>query len=267
MTVMDLSTLWTTTQAANHCKISPKTWRAYVATREGMPKPVARHPATGEALYVADEVRDWNKARPGRGARTDAIKRHLRPLAERIVAEAPLPRAIRVDRHDLDDGVIVLVSWHRMEQFGGPQADTVEQERLDSIWAISPTRALDTDVEPERVWTAHEVHWVYGQNFRDVDVTLDALVRVVRAARRDHAEDLAVADHRQAVRDYALARLRESRDRVQTAYDTPGRNDYLDALAHRRSTVHRYREGPSGLTLAEIADAAGITVDDVERAY
>jgi len=70
--------LWTTSQAARHCGVTPGTWRHNVST--GMPAhlrapaAVGRQPGSaGESLFPADAVRAWHAGRPGRGARTDLV--------------------------------------------------------------------------------------------------------------------------------------------------------------------------------------------------
>lgn len=63
--------LWTTTQAAEHCGVKPKTFNDY-RQRLGAPDPVDRQPGrSGQDLYDAAAVRAWHASRPGRGARTD----------------------------------------------------------------------------------------------------------------------------------------------------------------------------------------------------
>lgn len=60
--------LWQRSECADHVGVTPSTWSAYVA-RDQAPSPtkhVGRTP-----LWDADEVRDWNANRLGRGARTD----------------------------------------------------------------------------------------------------------------------------------------------------------------------------------------------------
>ena len=63
--------LWTTTQAAKHCRVNPGTYRDYVS-RLGAPGPVdARDPATGAKLYEAAAVMAWHATRPGKGWRKE----------------------------------------------------------------------------------------------------------------------------------------------------------------------------------------------------
>jgi predicted DNA-binding transcriptional regulator AlpA len=61
--------LWTAPQCAEHTGSAVSTWRAYVA-RQQAPATVG---ALGDRtpLWDAEQVREWNAARPGRGARTD----------------------------------------------------------------------------------------------------------------------------------------------------------------------------------------------------
>lgn len=61
---------WTTRQAAEHCRVKPRTYLYYVA-RLGAPAAVGRDVETGEKLFDAGAVRAWHARRPGRGARTD----------------------------------------------------------------------------------------------------------------------------------------------------------------------------------------------------
>lgn len=63
--------LWTTTQAAEHCGVKPKTY-AYYRDRLGAPGPVDRQPGRdGQDLHDAAAVRKWQANRTGQGARTD----------------------------------------------------------------------------------------------------------------------------------------------------------------------------------------------------
>ncbi|MBB1023338.1 MULTISPECIES: helix-turn-helix transcriptional regulator [unclassified Dietzia] len=54
--------LWTATQCAEHCGISPATWRGYVSQGRtpGSLAAFERSP-----LWRADDIRDWHAARPG----------------------------------------------------------------------------------------------------------------------------------------------------------------------------------------------------------
>jgi len=68
--------LWTTTEAARHCGVTPGTWRHYTSLRTPAhlraPAAEGRQPGkAGESLFPADAVRAWYAGRPGRGARTD----------------------------------------------------------------------------------------------------------------------------------------------------------------------------------------------------
>lgn len=71
---MSSEELWTTAQAAEHCGVSPNTYR-YYQKRLGAPAPVLREPGRGgQNLYRAQEVRAWHAGRRGQGARTDLPK-------------------------------------------------------------------------------------------------------------------------------------------------------------------------------------------------
>lgn len=63
--------LWTTTQAAEHCGVKPRTFNDY-RHRRGAPDPVGREPGLrGQDLYDAAQVREWKAGLKGQGHRSD----------------------------------------------------------------------------------------------------------------------------------------------------------------------------------------------------
>lgn len=65
LTIMDTDSgrhFWTARQCAEHCQISPSTWRSY-AGRGHCPPAAERF--EGLPLWDADEVQSWHAARPG----------------------------------------------------------------------------------------------------------------------------------------------------------------------------------------------------------
>lgn len=56
-------TLWRIEDCANHCDITPATWRSYVL-KHMPPEPVAR--LGTNPLWDAEAVRDWHANRPRR---------------------------------------------------------------------------------------------------------------------------------------------------------------------------------------------------------
>ncbi|MFN3600490.1 MAG: helix-turn-helix transcriptional regulator [Dietzia sp.] len=65
LAVVDTDTgqhFWTVRQCAEHCGISPATWRSYVG-RGQCPAPTTKF--EGSPLWDADEVRAWHAVRPG----------------------------------------------------------------------------------------------------------------------------------------------------------------------------------------------------------
>jgi hypothetical protein len=69
--------MWTTTQAAEYCGVTAKTYRGYVSNF-GAPGAVAREPGRGgENLHFAFDVREWHAKRAGQGKRNDLVARWL----------------------------------------------------------------------------------------------------------------------------------------------------------------------------------------------
>lgn len=66
---------WTTRQAAEHCGVSPATYRDYVSDGRAPAPFQDRDPATGAKLHDAAAVKSWHASRPGQGARTDLSDR------------------------------------------------------------------------------------------------------------------------------------------------------------------------------------------------
>lgn len=54
--------LWRGQQCAEHCEVTPTTWRSYV--RKDMPPPVVAHLDDRTPLWDAEDIRVWHAGRP-----------------------------------------------------------------------------------------------------------------------------------------------------------------------------------------------------------
>ncbi|GAA3878343.1 hypothetical protein GCM10022243_48810 [Saccharothrix violaceirubra] len=192
-------------------------------------------------------------------------------LAHRIVEEAPLPRTRWRLRATLADGVTVLAAWHQQELVETGQAGVVGTERLDWVQAAAPhlTEENHND-DPDHPYVYGTRRWEYGFDLSDPDQVLDALVTVVARARLDQAlhEREREAEQRARAEAHAdsLALLRAEADRVASSYARPDRTGLLEAFAARRYAVRRVRTlEPCPLTVEQIAEVAGMTVEEVRQ--
>lgn len=69
ITITETSTgrkLWRGSDCANHCGVSPSTWRSYTRAKNKInPPQPATHLDARTPLWYADEVKDWHANRPG----------------------------------------------------------------------------------------------------------------------------------------------------------------------------------------------------------
>ncbi|GLZ43533.1 hypothetical protein [Actinokineospora sp. NBRC 105648] len=247
--------LWTITRAAAYCGCGVITFRGYQRS-QGAPRTISRQPgAGGEGLVEAEAVRAWQASRPGRGARTDQGLPEARALAERVLGDY-YPRRIDETTYRTEDGLEVLVGWHRNRH-----TPLAEQFRLGRDHYFRVGRHGNWDISPD-----------------DVETLAASLARALRAARKD-VEAHAAQDARDtAGRAEMLRRLTAAADEVEAAKAEPGRPRLMDAFATRKHLVALAREryhhgrfqGDNGfrfaLSLEEIAQAARMPVDDVEHA-
>ena len=106
-----------------------------------------------------------------------------------------------------------------------------------------------------------------GMDLRDQDAMLDALVRVVGAARRDLTDDQSKARTHQDARTAVLTDLAAAAQRVDASLRPRPEHHFPAAAEHRRFLVRSHRDSQRPLlSLDEIAEAAAMMIDDTARA-
>jgi hypothetical protein len=233
--------LITATEAAQILGLADGATARRTLTRRSI-MPVGRAPGRGgESLYRRDSVEHERDYPPLRGK----VPAEIADLTRRVLRDAPVAEgATWRESYTLADGVHIAVTWSPMEDVA-VAAECEFAPRGHRTWRLS----------------------------RDPDELAAHLGPLVRAARTDLAKtqerqrDLAQqrADH--------LARVRAARAEVERikAMPTGQRTGLAEALPALRSTVAQARDAGAefgGLLPAdEIAEAAGYTVDQVERAH